>query len=87
MKITDYEIKYKIDYPDYYPGASAMHTSYDEVSIGIGETGPEALDDAIEQIAMCYDIENLDIISSVHGKYLTARGEAYIYCELYYNRG
>ena len=40
---------------DYFPGATAHGTKYDEVFTGIGETPQEAYQDACEQAAEMYD--------------------------------
>lgn len=39
-----------VDYPQYFPGHSAVHTEFDECVTGVGETEADALSDAIEQM-------------------------------------
>ena len=60
---SDYEIiNHGIDYPDYFPGCGTTFTGYTDVGTGIGNTPHEALDDALEQLAIddwyVEDIEN-----------------------------
>lgn len=63
MKLTKFEIiDHGFDYPDYFPGCGVCLTEYDFVQTGIGETPLEALEDALEQMAFCDDIENLEEI-------------------------
>jgi len=91
MIITDYKTEYHLDYPDYYPGASAIHTDYDEVIVGIGSSEAEAFDDAMEQLASTHDITNLDTITDPDAMTIEIDGDEngdsypYIYCELYYS--
>jgi hypothetical protein len=52
--ITEYEIEtHGIDYPDYFQGAGTSFTRFSEIATGCGDTEKEALDDALEQMAMC----------------------------------
>ena len=46
------------EYSDYFQGASAMWTPYEEVFVGIGSSQFEAADDAIEQF--CQYMTGLD---------------------------
>lgn len=51
VMVTDYEIEcLGVHFPDYFPGASVEN--YDYKVIGIGSTEEEALEDALDQMAM-----------------------------------
>ena len=57
------EVQYHgIDHPDYWQGAGVCFTKFDEIVTGIGDTPAEALDDAIEQIAMVSGSDKIDKI-------------------------
>ena len=51
MNIAQYEILTSVDHSQYYQGAGTMHTDYDQVFVGVGDTEREAIEDAIELLA------------------------------------
>lgn len=52
--ITNYEvINHGVTTSSYFQGCGVCFTSFKHVQTGIGDTEKEALDDALEQIAMC----------------------------------
>jgi hypothetical protein len=61
-KITSYRIvEHGIDHDQYFPGHGTTNTEYIECATGIGDTPQEALEDALEQLAMYdWDVESVD---------------------------
>lgn len=41
------------DGSQYFPGCGTSFTHFSDVATGVGDTGAEALEDALEQMAMC----------------------------------
>lgn len=52
MKITNYDITSTVDSPSYWQGEGLSHSKYEYIATGNGSSEREALDDALEQIAM-----------------------------------
>lgn len=63
-QITEYEIvDHGIDHEQYFQGCGVAFTDFDDVATGAGNDALEAIDDALEQLAMRgYDISALDDI-------------------------
>ena len=60
--IKEFSVSYRVDASSYYQGCSTVFTDWDIVQVGIGDSQEEALEDAIECIAMSENISNLDIL-------------------------
>lgn len=54
-----------IDWPDYFQGAGVTFTEFDDIATGCGDTPAEAIQDALEQIAMRGDVDATTIESLV----------------------
>ena len=61
--ITGYEIiNHGIEHSDYFQGCGVSCTGYTNVATGIGHSEREALDDALEQLAMGdWETDNADL--------------------------
>lgn len=62
--ITGYElVNHGVHHEQYFQGCGTALTGYTEVETGIGNTGEEALEDAIEQLASSgeWDVESLPL--------------------------
>jgi len=59
--ISDYEIvDHGVDNPQYFQGCGIACTDYDDVATGMGTSANEALDDALEQLAITdWNVENI----------------------------
>lgn len=61
-KISEYEIRdHGVDGEQYFQGAGVAFTKWEDCYTGIGDSTAEALEDALEQLAMSgeYDAESL----------------------------
>lgn len=60
--VTEYEIvDHGIKHEQYFAGCGVAFTPYDDVATGIGDDAQEALDDAIESLAMSgWDVETIE---------------------------
>ena len=52
QQIAEYEIQTAVDSSSYWQGAGTAFTDYTDLATGIGESERDALDDALEQLAM-----------------------------------
>jgi hypothetical protein len=61
-RIGEWDVEdHGVDGAQYFPGASTVFTRYDEVETGIGETFNDALEDALEQLATRFDVDDADL--------------------------
>lgn len=60
--ISEFEVvDHGIDYEQYFPGCGLSCTEYTDIATGIGDTPEEAIDDALEQLAMNdWDTEGME---------------------------
>lgn len=59
--IKDFQVvRHGIEYPDYFQGCGVCFTPFDYVVTGIGDLEIEALQDAIEQMAINHRIDDKD---------------------------
>lgn len=64
MQVKDFKVEiHGIDHHQYYQGASATYTDYDEVFVGVGSDFSEALEDALENAAQWRNIMAIEIAS------------------------
>lgn len=61
MRVADYKITfYGVDHEQFFPGHGVAFTHFTDCATGIGACNAEALDDALEQLAMAgWDVEAL----------------------------
>lgn len=66
-KIESFEVEYiGIDSPSYFTGRGTACTEWDHVSIGIGDGAYDALQDALEQLAMSgWEVEDKAMASEL----------------------
>lgn len=58
-------IDHGIDHSEYFQGFCVSHTVFDHAETGCGETPAEALDDALEQIAMTHGDKGRELIEII----------------------
>lgn len=86
VKISAFEIvDHGIEHSQHLQGCGVSFTKFTDVATGIGDSAAEALEDALDQLAMGadYDPSDLDdIATSAKGRALTASTiDAHDYCE------
>jgi hypothetical protein len=62
IKVTDYQLlDHGIDHAQYFQGCGTAFTDYDEVVTGAGSDFSEAIEQALEQLAMMdYDADDIE---------------------------
>ena len=66
QKVADFEvIDHGVKWPDYFQGCGVAFTTFDHCQTGIGDSIASALNDCLELIAQCGEVDVADLESRI----------------------